>query len=98
MNGGEGVDTADFTTAGTSLRVDLASGEAHGRGDDVLAENENASTGIGNDVLRGTAQANTLFSRDRHRDRINGGPGRDWATANRFDRRRSVERLKLPRR
>jgi Ca2+-binding RTX toxin-like protein len=76
LDGGPGTDTADFTTAGTNVEVDLASGEAHGRGDDVLAAIENALAGVGNDVVRGTAEANTLDG-GAGRDRIDGGAGDD---------------------
>jgi Ca2+-binding RTX toxin-like protein len=76
VEGGDGSDTADFTTAGTNVQVDLASGEAHGRGDDVLAAIENALTGIGNDVLLGTAGPNTLDG-GAGRDRIDGREGDD---------------------
>ena len=54
----------------------MASGEAHGRGDDVLAAIENALTGSGNDVLHGTAQANTLDGGAGH-DQIDGRAGDD---------------------
>jgi Ca2+-binding RTX toxin-like protein len=76
MSGGEGVDTADYTAAGTHVQVDLAAGEAHGRGDDAIVGFENATAGIGNDVLRGTAGPNTLDGGAGH-DRIDGGGGDD---------------------
>jgi Ca2+-binding RTX toxin-like protein len=76
LNGGPGSDTADFTAVGTNVQVDLTAGTAHGRGDDVLDAIENALTGIGNDVLRGTAEANTLDGGGGH-DRIDGGAGDD---------------------
>ena len=76
MDGGAGLDTADYTAASASVQVDLGSGEAHGRGDDVLAAIENALTGSGNDVLHGTAQANTLDGGAGH-DQIDGRAGDD---------------------
>lgn len=76
LNGGEGVDTADYTAAGTHVQVDLTAGVGHGRGDDVLVGLENATAGIGNDVLRGTAGANTLDGGAGH-DRIEGRGGDD---------------------
>ena len=76
LNGGEGIDTVDYTAAGTNVQVDLTSGEGHGRGDDTFVAIENASTGIGNDVLRGTTGANTLDGGSGH-DQIEGGDGDD---------------------
>jgi Ca2+-binding RTX toxin-like protein len=76
LNGGEGTDTADYATAGTNVQIDLTAGEAHGRGDDVLVAFENAAAGIGNDVIRGTAAANTLDGGAGH-DQIDGGEGND---------------------
>ena len=76
LDGGQGLDTVDYTAASTNILVDLASGEAHGRGDDTLAGLENALMGTGNDVLRGTAQANTLDGGTGH-DRIEGRAGDD---------------------
>ncbi len=51
----------------------------------------------GRDRLYGSAGNDRLRSRDRRRDRINGGTGRDRAAADRVDRRRSIEHLRLPR-
>ena len=76
LSGGEGIDTADYTTSGTNVHVDLRSGEGRGRGDDTLSGIENASSGIGNDVLRGTSGANTLDG-GTGQDRIEGRGGDD---------------------
>jgi Ca2+-binding RTX toxin-like protein len=76
LNGGDGIDTVDYTGAGTNVQVDLTSGEGHGRGDDTLVAVENASTGIGNDILRGTSGANTLDGGSGH-DQIEGRDGDD---------------------
>lgn len=76
LNGGAGIDTVDYTGAGTNVQVDLSSGEGSGRGDDTLAAIENALAGTGNDVLRGTAGANTLDGGAGH-DRIEGRRGDD---------------------
>ena len=76
VNGGAGIDTVDYTTAGTNVQVDLTSGEGHGRGDDAVIAIENALTGIGNDVVRGTSGANTLDG-GAGRDRIEGLAGDD---------------------
>jgi Ca2+-binding RTX toxin-like protein len=77
LNGGKGIDTVDYTAAVRNVQVDLTSGEGHGgRGDDTLVGVENASTGSGNDVLRGTTGANTLDGGSGH-DQIEGGKGDD---------------------
>ena len=76
LSGGDGIDTADYTTSGTNVHVDLRSGEGRGRGDDTLSGIENASSGIGNDVLRGTSGANTLDG-GTGQDRIEGRGGDD---------------------
>jgi Ca2+-binding RTX toxin-like protein len=49
----------------------------------------------GRDWLHGDSGDDRLHSRDRRRDVINGGSGRDRATADRVDRRRSIERLRF---
>ena len=76
MDGGEGLDTVDYLAATTRMIVDLASGQAHGRGDDTLAGLENVLTGGGNDVLHGSARANTLDGGAGH-DQIDGRAGDD---------------------
>ncbi|MGH2741160.1 MAG: beta strand repeat-containing protein [Thermoleophilaceae bacterium] len=77
MDGGEGVDTVDYAAAVNAVQIDLTSGETHGaRGDDALVAVENASAGAGNDLLRGTAQANSLDGGAGH-DRIDGRAGDD---------------------
>ena len=77
LNGGEGLDTADYAVAVNAVQIDLASGQAHGgRGNDALVALENALTGAGNDVLRGTAHANSLDGGAGH-DQIDGRAGDD---------------------
>ena len=76
LDGGAGVDTVDYTTAGTNVRVDLISGEGVGRGADALVAIENASSGTGNDVLRGSTGAHSLDG-GAGQDRIEGRAGDD---------------------
>jgi uncharacterized repeat protein (TIGR01451 family) len=71
MNGGAGVDFADYTGRGSPLTVDL-DGEvgddgAAGEHDSVGADVEDLSGGDDNDTLTGNTGANTIF----------GGPGED---------------------
>jgi Ca2+-binding RTX toxin-like protein len=59
-----------------------------GRGGDVLR------SGAGRDRLFGAEGKDTFFTRDRQRDRLDGGPGRDRARPDRrLDRRVRIEAL-----
>jgi Ca2+-binding RTX toxin-like protein len=57
-----------------------------GGGNDLL------NGGAGADTLLGRGGADTLYARDRTRDVVNGGFGRDRARVDRVDVRRSIER------
>ena len=57
-----------------------------GGGNDML------NGGAGADTILGGAGADTLYARDRTRDVVNGGAGRDRARIDRIDVRRSIER------
>jgi Ca2+-binding RTX toxin-like protein len=59
------------------------------------AGRDSLTGGAGRDRLYGDSGSDRLRSRDGRRDRINGGSGRDRATADRADRRRSIEQLNL---
>lgn len=66
-----------------------------GRGNDVLAGGDGLDDvigGPGHDALAGGPGSDLLLARDRVRDRVDGGPGRDEATLDRIDRRASIER------
>ena len=54
--------------------------------------------GRGRDRLIGGAKADRIFARDRRRDLIRCGPGRDFVKADRKDRLRGCERVLRPRR
>jgi hypothetical protein len=77
--GGGGRDRL-FGGAGADLLVG-------GRGVDRLVG------GAGRDVHRGGAGGDTFITRDRRKDRLSGGPGRDRAHVDRRDVRRSIEVL-----
>ena len=68
--GGDGIDSVSYVTRTDDVTVTLDGvaddGEA-GEGDNVAADIENVSGGLGDDVIRGSAVANTL----------QGGPGDD---------------------
>lgn len=66
-----------------------------GRGNDVLSGGDGLDDlvgGAGRDSLAGGPGSDLLLARDRVRDRVDGGPGRDEATLDRVDRRASIER------
>ena len=58
--GGAGEDTADFSTAPVSVRVDLTAGTALGDGVDTLAEIEHVIGSPHDDLLKGLGPDNTL--------------------------------------
>jgi Ca2+-binding RTX toxin-like protein len=71
-------------------------GATGGRGNDVLIGNSGANIllgGGGKDTLRGRGGRDRLLSRDRSRDRVDGGSGRDSGRVDKRDRVKSVEKL-----
>ena len=97
LRGGDGRDRlyggpgADILVGG--LRNDILVG---GLGSDTLlgaAGSDRLAGGAGRDVLKGGAGRDTFLARDRRRDRVLGGPGRDRARVDRMDIRRSIEVL-----
>ena len=78
LRGSGGVDTLTYTTgAPVTVVLDETGGDgAVGEGDDVRGDVENVSTGDGDDVLIGSAAANSLIG-GRGADRIEGGAGDD---------------------
>ena len=78
LRGGGGMDTASFAMSVDGVTVDLLSGRSRG-GDaegDVLSGIEHLVGSDGNDVLSGTAAANTLQG-GRGDDMLEGGAGAD---------------------
>lgn len=84
LNGGSGIDWAIFS-GGAAVVVDLTAGTAVGQGSDTLQNIENVLGSSFNDVIRGSAGANTLdggdgddlFLASAGNDRIIGGAGMD---------------------
>ena len=68
LDGGTGNDTATFDDASSRVVVDLDAGTASGQGSDTLTDIENVTGSDGNDIIRGSADANT----------IDGGAGDDY--------------------
>jgi Ca2+-binding RTX toxin-like protein len=135
LDGGPGNDTAFYSAPGRgapnsplrAVRASLAAGTATGVGTDTLANLENLTGTVKNDVLigdgganrlkggfgkdrlfggaggdllfggqkadrlRGGAGGDELFARDRRRDRVGGGPGRDVGHVDPIDRVFGVE-------
>ncbi len=84
--GGPGIDTADYQTITTGVRVDLGAGQATGgSGNDTLEGIENILGSSGSDVLVGDLGPNELIGGPgdddlagaRGRDRLSGGSGDD---------------------
>ncbi|MDQ1159332.1 Ca2+-binding RTX toxin-like protein [Sphingomonas sp. SORGH_AS 950] len=78
LTGGSGSDTADYATSAAAVRVNLATGLAHG-GDaegDTLSGIENLTGSSGNDVLTGDGGANVLTG-GAGDDLLTGGAGAD---------------------
>ncbi|MFE8583487.1 cadherin domain-containing protein [Sphingomonas sp. NCPPB 2930] len=78
LTGGSGSDTADYATSAAAVRVNLATGLAHG-GDaegDTLSGIENLTGSAGNDVLTGDGGANVLTG-GAGDDLLTGGAGAD---------------------
>jgi hypothetical protein len=97
LRGGDGLDRlyggpgADILVGG--LRNDILVG---GLGSDTLlgvAGSDRLAGGAGRDVLKGGGGRDTLLARDRRRDVVLGGPGRDRARVDGIDIRRSIEVL-----
>ena len=92
LNGGTGIDTADFSDKTTAVVVTLngatnATVTVGGIAEDTLRNIENVTGGSGNDILTGDTLANTLdggFGNDLLKggagnDVLDGGAGRDTA-------------------
>ena len=65
LNGGDGVDTADYSNAITALTIDLnqqGSSQDTGAGLDTLIDIENLIGGSAGDMLTGDDNANTFFA------------------------------------
>lgn len=87
MDGGDGVDLADYFATNGALQVDLDAGTASGGsiGFDTLISIENVRTGIGNDTVAGsdddnfirTTDGNDLLLGQAGRDRLVGGKDND---------------------
>jgi Ca2+-binding RTX toxin-like protein len=79
MDGGTGVDTADYSdaAAGVTVRLSLSSAQnTGGAGFDTLLRIENLTGSGSNDVLVGNGAANVLIGLGGN-DRLNGGGGAD---------------------
>jgi len=79
LNGGDGIDTADYSTAVTALIVDLSKGTATGGsevGTDSLTYIENIRGGSAADTLTGDSESNVL-SGAAGNDALIGGAGND---------------------
>lgn len=79
ITGGDGVDTVDFSNLGVAITVNLATttGQATGAGNDTITGCENATGGMVNDKLTGTADANTLNGMNGN-DTLDGLAGNDY--------------------
>ncbi len=79
LEGGDGIDTADFGARTKAVAVtmdDVANDGEKGENADVRKSVENASGGAGDDVLVGTQAANVLVGNGGN-DTITGGAGND---------------------
>ncbi|KQM97916.1 hypothetical protein ASE85_13670 [Sphingobium sp. Leaf26] len=79
FSGGAGVDTIDGSSLFSDYIVNLTDGEfaiSGGAGLIALASVENATTGSGNDMLTGSAEANRLIA-NAGNDTLNGQDGND---------------------
>ena len=81
LNGGGGIDTANYSSATVGVSINLATGTASSTqtGTDTLVAIENVTTGTGADTLIGNAAANT-FNGGGGNDNLNGGLGKDSLT------------------
>src|SRR5262245_39003153 len=77
VNGGDGTDFVSYANSQQIVGLDLQSGFAISEGIDTLISIESAAGGIGNDVLLGSAVANSLYGADGQ-DRIEGREGNDF--------------------
>src|SRR6185436_8591404 len=84
LDGGAGVDTADYSPASTAVTVNLVTGAASGaEGNDVLANIENVTGGAFIDPITGNSASNVLLGMDGDdvlvgglaNDVLNGGLG-----------------------
>lgn len=83
LDGGDGIDTASYEAASTGVTVNLATGEATGRGlgNDVLIRIENVIGTSGADVITGDARDNRLDG-GAGNDILRGGRGNDTYVVN----------------
>ena len=79
--GGAGTDTVDYSSAGSDINANLATGTATGQGTDILSGDENLTGGAANDTLTGDASNNVLSGASGN-DLLLGGPGNDQLTGN----------------
>ena len=76
LNGGDGMDTADFSgTVGVTVNLNITTAQATGYGNDTLTSIENVRTGAGADTIIGDANNNVFFD----------GGGADTYTGNAGD-------------
>jgi Ca2+-binding RTX toxin-like protein len=101
-----GFDEIDGTSLGDLMRAYTAHTYMRGRGgDDCLyaatrssklygdAGNDELHGGAATDLLAGGSGNDRIFAAGKGRDRVDCGPGRDWASADRADRVRRCERV-----
>lgn len=89
LSGGDGQDVATYETALEGIVGDLFSGTASGEGSDLLSSFEDLIGSTGDDVLTGTAAANSisglggtdLLFGEGGADTLLGGDGEDFLTA-----------------
>ena len=79
MNGGDGIDTADYSALTTAVTAELWRGNATNDGTgsiDTFIAIENLTGGTGNDILTGNAVTN-FINGGAGNDYVNGGAGND---------------------
>jgi Ca2+-binding RTX toxin-like protein len=93
-------DTLNGTRANDVLRGRGGNDTLHGRGGNDLVDggvgNDRTYGDPGRDTVLGGAGNDRLYSRDRQRDTLNGGPGFDEAWVDGLDVVRNVERVHRP--
>lgn len=94
LNGGIGIDWALFS-GGAAVVVDLTSGTATGEGSDTLQSIENVLGSSFNDVIRGSAGANTMYGGDGA-DRFVLGTGAASAVVADFGANGNADVIDLP--
>ena len=100
FRGGSGTDEVDYLSTRPDLRVNLTRGVATGQGRDILRSVDSVESGLGDDVLIGSASPNYLYGSIGHDtirgrggdDRLVGGDGRDHLHGNGGDDRADGDR------